>query len=528
MTSAEHSEFGEVIELGPATGFPEGTKSAGGRASILDQGPPPKVTDNDGPELISEFSSIVEKHGAPTIGRGAKKILNPMFIPAVYARKNKVLFDAVTRRFHEYNPSTGLWIMTSPERMRCRISDLTFEVGKNLGELDIALKERSHQKLESAYRNLSTLAEGGFSSKPTGFVHCTNGMLDVRTGKLHPFSPDFKSRNASPFAWNETAICPRFVNELLSSALQPEDILIIQLYMGMALMGRNLAQRILLLSGTAGGGKSSLCKTVEGLIGVQNCTEARTKHLAERFELARFVGKTLLTGKDVKGDFLMTEGAYVLKALSGGDLLETETKNGMSTNQIEGEFCIVITCNTRLRVRLDGDTDAWRRRLVKIDYERPKPAKPIPDFTNLLLTEEGSGILKWAVEGANKLLELEYAFPITLSQQSRVDSLLYESDALRTYVGGQIEKSAGDTLTTAEIVEAFFAFCDDRGWASSSVAQVERELPNAMMEIHRAAKSSSIERQGKAQKGFRGVKFAEKKQNGTDGTAFPIPNAYAE
>jgi hypothetical protein len=146
----------------------------------------------------------------------------------------------------------------------------------------------------------------------------------------------------------------------------------------------------------------------------------------------------------------------------------------------------------------------------------------------LLLTEEGSGILKWAVEGASKLLELEYAFPITLSQQSRVDSLLYESDALRTYVGGQIEKSAGDTLTTAEIVEAFFAFCDERGWASSSVAQVERELPNAMMEIHRAAKSSSIERQGKAQKGFRGVKFAGKKQNGTDGTAFPIPNAYAE
>jgi phage/plasmid-associated DNA primase len=249
--------------------------------------------------------------------------------------------------------------------------------------------------------------------------------------------------------------------------------------------------------------------------------------LGERFELARLVGKTLLTGKDVKGDFLMTEGAHVLKALSGGDRLETEIKNGMASNHIVGDYSIIITCNTRLRVRLDGDTDAWRRRLIKIDYERPKPSSPIPDFANRLLAEEGSGILKWAVDGAKKLLERDYAFPITPAQQGGVDSLLYESDALRTFVKEQIEKSSGDNLTTAEIVDAFFAFCDDRGWATSSVAQVEKDLPNAMMELHRSAKSSSIKREEKSAKGFRGVKLIGKTENGTDGTALFNPNVYA-
>jgi putative DNA primase/helicase len=480
------------------------------------------------PIMPKEFLSIIESQGEPFVLNRKNIALNPMFIPALYAKRNQVLFDGATRRFHEYNPETGLWTITSPESIRQRISDLTLEVGRTLGREPTVLMERTNSKLDGASKNLAALVDGGFTDRPSGFVHCTNGMLDVRSGELHPFSPDFKSRNATPFAWDENAVCPVFASELLASALTPEDIEIIQLYAGMALMGRNLAQRILMLTGTAGGGKSTLCTVIEGLIGVLNCTEARTKHLAERFELARFVGKTLLTGKDVRGDFLMTEGAYVLKALSGGDRLETEIKNGMSSHQIVGDFSIIITCNTRLRVRLDGDTDAWRRRLIKIDYERPKPANPVPDFANLLLTKEGSGILKWAVDGAKKLLELEYDFPITPAQQARVDSLLYESDALRSFVGSQIEKSAGGTLTTSEIVEAFFAFCDERGWATSSVAQVEKDLPNAMMEIHRAAKSSSIERQGKSAKGFRGVRLAGTAHGGTDGTAVSNPNACEE
>ena len=518
--------IGSLIHIAKEHGYRPPTQKTG-RVLVASSGRKNEEKQEEKP-MPEEFLSIVESQGDPFVPvKKGVMALNPMFVPALYAKRNKVLFDGGTRRFYEYNPVTGLWSITSPETIRHRISGLILEVGRVLDREMSVLMERSNSKLQGASGNLASLVDGGFTDRPSGFVHCTNGMLDAQTGELHPFSPDFKSRNATPFAWDEGANCPVFISELLASALPPEDIEIIQLYMGMTLMGRNLAQRILMLTGTAGGGKSTLCTVIEGLVGVMNCTESRTKHLGERFELARLVGKTLLTGKDVKGDFLMTEGAHVLKALSGGDRLETEIKNGMATSHIVGDYSIIITCNTRLRVRLDGDTDAWRRRLIKIDYERPKPSSPIPDFANRLLAEEGSGILKWAVDGAKKLLERDYAFPITPAQQNRVDSLLYESDALRTFVREQIEKSSGDNLTTAEIVQAFFAFCDDRGWASSSVAQVERDLPNAMMELHRSAKSSSIERQGKSVKGFRSVKLVGKTENGTDGTALFNPNAYA-
>jgi P4 family phage/plasmid primase-like protien len=433
----------------------------------------------------------------------------PMFVPGTYADRHHVLHDAATRTFYEYEEVTGLWRPTTPDTMRRKLAAFTAELGTELGCSNIAEKAQSDSKLNAGLNNLRALTDGQFSDRPHGIIHCRNGMLEVATGQLHPFAPRFKSRNACPFPWDESATCPRFIAELLEPAIDADDIGVIQLYAGMVLMGRNLAQRLLLLTGTPGGGKSQLVIALEGLIGRENCSQLRTELLAERFELARFVAKTLLTGKDVPGDFLMSRGAYMLKSLCGGDSLETEVKGKMGGSLIDGEFCAIVTSNSRLRVRLDGDTGAWRRRLIIVNYERPKPARPIPDFARQLLEQEGAGILRWAVEGARRLLELDYQFPITAAQQSRVDSLLDESDALRSFVGTCLVAEPGASLPTAAIVEAFFAYCDKRGWATGSVREVERNLPDALMEIHRAAKSHSVQHEGKTAKGFRGVKFAE-------------------
>ena len=90
----------------------------------------------------------------------------------------------------------------------------------------------------------------------------------------------------------------------------------------------------------------------------------------------------------------------MLKALVGHDLLSAERKGSNIEFQIKGEFGVAVSCNSRLRVKLDGDVDAWRRRLLIIRYEKPKPKERILDFAEKLLTEEASGILHWMVDGA--------------------------------------------------------------------------------------------------------------------------------
>ena len=53
----------------------------------------------------------------------------------------------------------------------------------------------------------------------------------------------------------------------------------------------------------------------------------------------------------------MTEGAQALKKLTGHDNQTGEIKNQMGTPLIRGDFAVLITCNERLLVRLEGASD---------------------------------------------------------------------------------------------------------------------------------------------------------------------------
>ncbi len=107
------------------------------------------------------------------------------------------------------------------------------------------------------------------------------------------------------------------MDTLLLPALDQDDLNLVQRWFGLALLGENLAQRILLLTGTPGGGKGALVRVVCGIIGLENLASLRTGLLAERFELSRFLGRTLLLyGPDVPSDFLNQRSASVLKALT--------------------------------------------------------------------------------------------------------------------------------------------------------------------------------------------------------------------
>jgi phage/plasmid-associated DNA primase len=124
------------------------------------------------------------------------------------------------------------------------------------------------------------------------------------------------------------------------------------------------------------------------VIGIENVAHLRTEHLSGRFESHAFLNKKLLTAKDVPGDFLARRGAQMLKALVGDDLIESEMKYG-GKFRMRGNFNIIVTSNNRLRVGMEDDEPAWRRRLIVIRFGGSAPDKRIANFGDTLLREEG-------------------------------------------------------------------------------------------------------------------------------------------
>ncbi len=450
-------------------------------------------------------ADLVKAYGEPfyTNDKGRVTGINERYWAGLYARENRVLFDPDDKTFYRYDEGRGLWQIVTAESIRETISQRILEVSRESREFTLEI-QITLTKLKAVVGALMGIVEkrGAFRAKQR-FIHVANGVIrfaddgDVQFGG---FAPEDYSRNQSPYAFDGAAECPRFLNELIGPAVSPDDGDLLQRWAGLALFGYNLPQRFLILDGTPNGGKSTLVKIIQALVGIENTYMLRTECLTERFETFRYRGKTLLMGPDVSGDFLMQRGASMLKVLVGGDPLSAEGKGLNGDFAMFGTFNIVMTCNSRLRIRLEDDSGAWRRRLLIVRYENPPPAKRILDFDRVLLKEEGSGILRWAMAGFVKL-QAEFAelgdFGLSDAQRGRIESLLAESDSLRLFVRQGIGRHEYGDITNSELQQGYAEFCADRGWNPLPITVVERQAADVMLEVWQAPKSHCVERDGK-------------------------------
>jgi phage/plasmid-associated DNA primase len=463
---------------------------------------------------------IIRRYGVPVFfskpdsnGTCYVKGINEAYWAGLYASENTVLHEPDERTFFHYDDGTGAYSVISPEAIKDVISYRMLEVSRQEESMRLLENLRNEKNLNAITSRLKGIVEhrDAFTTRPRA-VHLANCMLRFEDERCMEadFSPEFRSRNRSPIPYDPAVDCPRFLDELLLPAVHPDDAILLQKMAGQCLLGENLIQRFVILDGEPGRGKSQYGIVLQALIGRENVTQLRTDHLDERFELFRFLRRTLLVGVDVDADFLTSRGAPVIKGLVGGDWFDAEQKGGTGSFQFQGKFNILMTSNCRLKVKLQGDVGAWRRRMLIVRYESPPPKVKIPNFGELLIREEGPGILNWALHGLHMLLrDIKQTGDIRLTprQAGVVDSLLAESDSLRFFLRECVELEKGSDLTVSEIVQAYAHYCPDRGWDPLPESKINNQLPSLMMEMFQSVRCNDCSRNGKAARGYRRVKL---------------------
>jgi putative DNA primase/helicase len=469
----------------------------------------PPCVDNQQP--TDAMAALEARYGMPFYrdAKGKPRKLNEAFWAGLYASENHIVWEPVERAFFKYNECDGIYQVASADKVKNEMSSRLLEASREMNTLWLEM-QRSDRTLSALAAQLQGIVEEreAFQKQRTSIV-LGNGVLDLAgSGTFRDFSPEIRIRHKSPINFDVDARCPRFLAELVLPAVHPEDVTLLQKYSGMALLGDNLIQRMLVLDGESGRGKTQFANALQGVIGRENVSELRTKFLGERFETYRFLRKTLLVGVDVTPDFLSTKGASVLKGLVGGDWFDVERKKETESFPMQGKFCAVVTSNTRLRVLLQGDVGAWRRRLLIVRYEAPPPQKKIPDFGQFLVREEGSGILNWCLAGLDALLRDVAALgdiAQTARQQGIVDSLLEESDSLRVFLMERLRRVSDGTVSVQELVEAYAAYCPERGWRALPITEIHSALEGLMLDLFQMTKAHSIQRDGKSVRGFHRV-----------------------
>ena len=233
--------------------------------------------------------------------------INEAYWAGLYATENIALFEPNERTFYRYHEDTGLYTVESADAIKQTISSRLLEVAREAEHLAGLERFRTDRTLNAITAQLRGIIEqrGAFAEKQR-IVHLANGVIVFTAdgARLHPFSSSFRSRNRSPIAYDPAAKCPRFLNELVIPAVHADDVLLLQKMAGQCLLGENLIQRFTLLDGLAGRGKTQYSIVIQKVVGHDNVMQLRTQHLNERFELYRFLRRTLLVGVDVDENFL--------------------------------------------------------------------------------------------------------------------------------------------------------------------------------------------------------------------------------
>ena len=459
--------------------------------SVLHQAATLALQKDSTPQVMKdEWKTVAEICGdAFFVTKDGKDVtgLNDRFWAGLIREQHRLLHEPDEKRFYRYDETTGLWRVQS----HALLEQLTCDtINAEMNGSSLYLKHAPLAFARSVVGHLEGMTErrGAFDVMPSG-IHVANGYLVLGADhiELHDFSPHFCSRNQSPIVFNPDARCPMFLEQLLAPVLDADDIALLQYYVGQCLLGRNLTQTILLLHGPGGAGKGVVSNIVQWIIGELNCYELRTDHLDERFEIFRYIGRTLLYGADVEPGFLRTDAAHMLKKLVGDDLISPEGKNSNAVFAMRGNFNMMITCNKRLSVRLAGDVSAWRRRLRILSFKTPAEGRPvIANFDKLLIEREGAGILNWAILGAAEVLadkRAQRVRPLSPAQHQRLEALLGQSDSLRHFLEARVERRAGEALEKNDLLEAYADFCGEQGWEPLPDLAARKELNNRMLEL---------------------------------------------
>jgi len=247
-------------------------------------------------------------------------------------------------------------------------------------------------------------------------LNLKNGLLDIKTLTLEPHTKEFFSTAQVPFDYDPYAKCPKF-DQFIHTVTQGDDTTkdMIQEMFGYCIGDGNPKHKVFYLYGdTARNGKSTTAKMLCHLLGKDNYATLSLKQLSgeNAAELITLIGKQLNYSDEISSKYVESS---MLTTISSEGIIQMNPKYKTPFSyQIKSKF--IVTCNDLPKFQ---NGQGMKHRMITIPFDYHIPIKErIDRYDEVLVAEEGSGILNWAIEGA-RLLEERGEF--TINEQSRED-----------------------------------------------------------------------------------------------------------
>jgi len=254
-----------------------------------------------------------------------------------------------------------------------------------------------------------------FEVKYPHIIAVSNGLLNLFTRELRPFSPEEKHFNKIPVAYEPGIDCPEIDKHLHDVMVGKKDIDTFYEHTGHCLYKDWLVERGLVYSGKKRNGKGKTIGLQMAFLGPDNCTSISLKALSEDdFAAGHLLNKLANNAGDIGSEML--KDTSVLKGLTGRDSI-THNRKFLPRITFVNYAKFTISAN-QLPVVRDGEAFFTRWGVNEFPYtfysqseidslpeaERAMCKVADPDILSKITTDaELSGLLNMALDGLARL-----------------------------------------------------------------------------------------------------------------------------
>ena len=291
----------------------------------------------------------------------------------------------------------------------------------------------------------------------------------------------------------------RFLNELL----YPEDIPTLQEFLGYCLLPTTKGQKMLLMIGKGGEGKSRIGLVMRSLLGDSMNTTSIQKVENNRFSRADLENKLLMVDDDMDMSALPKTN-YIKSIVTSECKMDMERK-GIQSYQSQLYVRFLCFGNGALTALHDKSDGFFRRQIVLTTKDRPAGRADDP-FLADKLTREREGIFLWCLEGLQRLIDHNYQFTVSEKARENMETVKRSSNNVLDFLQseGYIRFRADCEASSRAIYEAYQRWCEDNAQKPMSANRISSELTQNER-LYNVEATNNVYSAGKRVRGFVGV-----------------------
>lgn len=298
-----------------------------------------------------------------------------------------------------------------------------------------------------------------------------NGVLNIRTRELKPFSPEYRFFSKINAEYHKDAPENVKLKEFIKSVVSKEDGEIIQELFGYLLYKKYPIQKAFMFTGMGSNGKSRILELVKYFIGAENCIDIDLQKLEENdFLVSELFQKSACLGADLSSEDLKNTSTF--RKLTGEDLITANRKYKTSVSFVNFGKLIF---NANIMPRPRTDTRAFFRRWIIIEFlnlfaaaeeiskmpenEQKKVTIADPEIVQKIATIAGlNSLLLWALDGLDRLLKNMHFSHSKTTEEIR-NTYLLRCDSFNVFAERFIEENASNFIVKGELKKLYIEFC---------------------------------------------------------------------